>query len=95
MLKKAVVLLLVVVVVLAFSSVAFASKANSLSGFENSPVYVDSGWGSLTNVNNPELRHEINTGRTAIPGKAFENANLEKSVIFNHNGQSLVDPCQV
>lgn len=92
MFKKVITLLLVVVMLLAFHSVAFAADEEAEQGFEISPVFVETEWGSWMNVNNELLRFDVETGRTAIPGMAYENANLEDSVIYDHNGQSLVDP---
>ena len=94
--KKLVIALLVGVMLLASTSMAFAADGDAEQGFENSPVFVPSGRGSYKNVHNELLRFDLDTGRTAIPGKAWKNAN-EHSVIYQHTDlygspQTLIDP---
>jgi hypothetical protein len=89
--KKLLVALTVFMLAIAFTLPLYAASAESEVGFEASPIFEDSGWGSWENQNNTDVRFDTDTGRMAVPGSGGENSD-DNSVIIEWHDASLVDP---
>ena len=84
---KKVAVLLVFVFILALTSTALAFGGAEGKGWDQT------GAEHYSHTVVDELRFDTATGRKAIPGNAFNTPAVENSdVIFNHRGQTLIDP---